>query len=70
MSANDGSGRKNYETLNELLLRARESMEHLRAMRITVEIDTNKAVYTKTFDNWREALSWLRRLGFDLGILQ
>lgn len=70
MTASSGSGRKNYETLDELLQRARGEMEYLRSLKITIEIDTNKATYTKTFDNWRTALAWLRRLGFDLGILE
>jgi len=65
-----GSGRKNYDTLNELLEKARAEMEVLWKIKIIIEIDTNKSIYNKTFTNWREALSWLRRLGFDLGILE
>ncbi len=35
-------------------------MEVLRDIKITIEIDTNKATYTETFANMEDAEAWCR----------
>jgi hypothetical protein len=37
-------------------------MEHVRTIKITVEVDTNKETYRKEFDTMEEAQEWFDEL--------